>query len=61
VAAVQRGLVTLVTVDVPDGTPLDGAVVELSVTPDGRVVAEVRIPAPAATGYEDSTSFNSSI
>jgi len=51
----------LVTVDVPDGTPLDGAVVELSVTPDGQVVAEVRIPAPAVTGYEDSTSFNSSI
>ena len=51
----------LVTVDVPDGTPLDGAVVELSVGPDGQVSAEVRIPAPAVTGYEDATSFNSSI
>ena len=33
-----------VTVRLPDGTRLDGAVVELGVL-DGQVMAEVRIPA----------------
>jgi hypothetical protein len=33
-----------VLVDIPDGTALDGAVVELG-TVDGHLVADVRIPA----------------
>ena len=39
-----------VLLTIPDGTRLDGAVVELAVVPDAEpfyVTAEVRIPAPA--------------
>jgi hypothetical protein len=33
-------------VTVPDGTDLDGAIVELYRETDGHIAAEVRIPAP---------------
>lgn len=40
----------LLVVDLPDGTKVDGAVVELSMQPDVRftATADVRIPAPEA-------------
>jgi hypothetical protein len=36
----------LLVVDIPDTTPIDGAVVELYTNTLGHVAADVRIPAP---------------
>jgi hypothetical protein len=41
-----RRLPVDVIVTVPDGTSLDGAIVELYRETDGHIAAEVRIPAP---------------
>ena len=51
----------LVTVEIPDGTDLDGAVVELHVGLDGQVTADVRIPGRRETAPSYGPSFASSI
>jgi hypothetical protein len=38
----------LTIVDIPVAVDADGAVVELYLRPDGRLAADVRIPAPQA-------------